>query len=116
MVSLNLQQRQALKLSDEEFKKKMDAERDVLAKGNFASHPVKLDSVLKTETESPKEATATVDDGDTDAAEGDSQSKLDVHLRETLRILKDALRFNPNPEYWAENTASSPASASIHKG
>ena len=56
---------------------------------------VKLDSVLKTESTAPKEATATVDDDAADAPDGDSQSKLDVHLRETLRILKDALHTNP---------------------
>jgi len=115
-VSLNLEQRQALKVSDEEFKKKMDAERDQLAKGNYVVHPVKLDSVLKTEATGPKEAAANTDDADADSPDSDSQAKLDVHLRETMRILKDALRFNPNPEYWAENTASIASGASLHKG
>jgi carboxyl-terminal processing protease len=116
-ISLNLQQRQTLKEADEEFKKKMDAERDLLAKANYAVHPVKLDSVLKMETTAPKEATATVDNGDTDAApDADSQSKLDVHLRETLRILKDALHTNPNPEYWAVSSVPATAGTSLHKG
>ena len=116
-ISLNLEQRQSLKLADEEFKKKMDTERDLLAKANYASRAIKLDSVLKTESTAPKEATATVDnDGDTDASDADSQSKLDVHLRETLRILKDALHTNPNPEYWADSNGPATASSSLHKG
>jgi carboxyl-terminal processing protease len=116
-VSLNLPQRQALKLTDEEFKKKMDTERDLLAKGNYASHPVKLDSVIKMEAETPKGTTATAsidDDGDT--PDNDSESKLDVHLRETLRILTDALHANPNPEYWADSVVPATATASLHKG
>ena len=116
-ISLNLQQRQALKVADEEFKKKMDAERDLLAKANYTVRPVKLDSVLKLETSAPKEATATVDDGDTESSpDADNQSKLDVHLREALRILEDALRMNPNPEYWADSTTPATAAASLHKG
>ena len=114
-ISLNQPQRQALKLADEEFKKKMDAERDLLAKANYAVHPIKLDSVLKTEASSPKAPTATVDEGDTDAAETDAQNKLDVHLRETLRILKDALRLSPNPEYWAESNVPATAANGLHK-
>lgn len=104
-ISLNLQQREALKLSDEEFKKKMDAERDLLAKGNYVSLPVKLDSVLKTEATAPKEVApkASNDDDESEVADAEAEAKLDVHLRETLRILTDALRLSPNPEYWAES-------------
>jgi carboxyl-terminal processing protease len=115
-ISLNLEQRLALKLADDEFKKKMDAERDLLAKTNYAAREIKLDSVLKTETGKPKEATATVDDGDTDAPEADSKSKFDVHLRETLRVVSDALRLNQNPEYWADGRAPITATTSLHKG
>jgi len=116
-ISLNLQQRQSLKVADEEFKKKMDAERDVLAKANYATRAVKLDSVLKLESTSPKEASAPApEDGDGEAADADGQSKLDVHLREALRILKDALRSNPNPEYWADSTVAAATAPNLHKG
>ena len=116
-ISLNLQQRQSLKQSDEEFKKKMDAERDVLAKANYATRMVKLDSVLKLESTSPKEAAApATEDGDSEAPDADSQNKLDVHLREALRILKDALRSNPNPEYWAESSVATAGTPNLHKG
>lgn len=117
-ISLNLHQREALKLTDEEFKKKMDAERDLLAKANFVSLPVKLDSVLKTEATAPKEVTpkASNDDDDPEAIEADEEAKLDVHLRETLRILTDALRLNPNPEYWSESHSSVATAATSPKG
>ncbi len=115
-ISLNLEQRQALKLTDDEFKKKMDAERDLLAKANYVTREIKLDSVLKAESGGPKEVTATIDDGDTDAPDADSKSKLDVHLRETLRVVSDALRLNQNPEYWADGRAPITAATSLHKG
>jgi len=116
-ISLNLQQRQSLKQADEEFKKKMDAERDVLAKANYATRAVKLDSVLKLESTSPKEAAATPpEDADSEAPDADGQNKLDVHLREALRILNDALHTNPNPEYWADSTVATATSPNLHKG
>ena len=117
-ITLNLEQRKALKQADDEFKKTMDTERDRLAKSNYASAEVKLDSVLKAEAIPPKDAaaTATVDDGDTDAPDPESQSKLDVHLRETLRVVSDALRLNQDPQYWADGRAPITASSSLHKG
>jgi len=116
-MSLNLEQRQALKVADDDFKKKMDAERDELAKTNFASHEIKLDSVLKAEAEDPKVAAGTVDDGDTDAPpDVDAQSKLDVHLRETLRVVTDAIRLNQDPQYWADGRAPITTALPSHKG
>ncbi|SDS36011.1 carboxy terminal-processing peptidase [Opitutus sp. GAS368] len=113
-ISLNLSQRQALKQADDDFKKTMDAERDRLAKNNYASREIKLDSVLKTAVATPKEKPAPGgDDGDTDALDEDTQAKLDVHLREALRVVTDALRLNKDPQYWADGRA--PITA-LHKG
>lgn len=114
-ISLNLDQRQALKKSDDDFKKTMDAERERLAKNNYASREVKLDSVLKTAVITPpkEKPTPGADDGDTDALDEETQAKLDVHLRETLRVVTDALRLNKDPQYWADGRA--PITA-LHKG
>ncbi|MEO6992381.1 MAG: carboxy terminal-processing peptidase [Lacunisphaera sp.] len=119
-ISLNLQQRQTLKQTDETFKKKMDTERDLLAKTNYVSRPVKLDSVVKAESIAPKDATPPAavnpDDSDSDATDGEGESKLDVHLRETLRILTDAMHENPNPDYWADAAVPATATPILHKG
>ena len=116
-ISLNLEQRQTLKLADDEFKKKMDAERDLLAKANYATREVKLDSILKIEADGPKkEVVASVDDGDTDAPDAETQAKLDVHLRETLRVMTDALRLNKDPQYWADGREPITAAANLPKG
>ena len=112
-VSLNLGQRETLKQTDSDFKKVMDTERERLAKGNYASREVKLDSVLKTAAVAPKDP-APAAEGDTDALDADTKAKLDVHLREALRVVKDALRLNLDPQYWANGRA--PITAELHKG
>jgi len=112
-VSLHLSQRQALQETDGDFKKVMDAERERLAKSNFASREVKLDSVLKTAA-APKPPAPPADEGDTDALDAATQAKLDVHLREALRVVTDALRLNLDPQYWADGRA--PITAGLHKG
>jgi len=114
-VSLNLEQRQALKQADDDFKKKMDAERDVLAKANYPTRAVKLDSVIAAEATGPKDAPTALDDGDTDASDAEALAKLDVHLRETLRVVTDAARLNKDPQYWADGRAPLTVDGSLHK-
>jgi len=99
-VSLNLEQRQALKQADDDFAKSMDAERDRLAKANYVSHEVKLDSVLKAEAAGKKPEKPKAEEGDTDAPDSDNEAKLDIPLRETLRVVNDALHLTDNPLAW----------------
>lgn len=114
-ISLNLAQRQASKLADDDYKKKIDAERDILAKANFATRVVKLDSVLTAEATAPKAAAATLEDGDTDAPDAEAQSKLDIHLRETLRVVIDGLHLNQDQQLSATNHAPSTTPTSLPK-
>ncbi len=113
-ISLNLGARQLLKQTDGDFKKTMDAERDRLAKSNYPSREVKLDSVLKSAATPPKEPATPADEGDTDALDAETSAKLDVHLREALRVVTDALRLNQDQSYWADGRA--PLTATLHKG
>ena len=115
-ISLNLDQRQALKVADEDFKKKMDAERDTLAKSNFPSKEIKLDSVMKAAADGPKDPVAAADDGDTDVPDAEGAAKFDVHLRETLRVVTDAARLNQDRQYWADGRAPLTAPDGLHKG
>ena len=100
-VSLNLAERLDQKKADAEFKKEMDTVRNRLAKANFAHRDVKLDSVLVSEASANKPAVAEADDGDTDAVDADTLAKLDIYLRESLRVVTDALRLTKDPQYWA---------------
>ncbi|MFI5335224.1 MAG: carboxy terminal-processing peptidase [Opitutales bacterium] len=108
-VSLNLEEREAQKKADTEFKKKMDTELARLAKTDFPKREVKLDAVLAAEKANPKPAAvaapATPEEGDTDALDSDTAAKLDIHLRETLRVVIDAAKLAKDPQYWANGTA-----------
>ena len=116
-ISLNLAQREAGKLADDDYKKKIEAERDVLAKANFATRVVKLDSVLTAEATVPKAvaATATLADGDTDAPDAEAQSKLDIHLRETLRVVIDGLHLKQDQQLSATSQPPSTANPTLPK-
>ncbi len=93
-VSLNLDHRLAKKQADEDFKKLMKAEVERLAQNNYASREIKLDSVIKAEAAGLVPPTPSPNEGDTDAEDSDAEAKFDVHLRETLRVVADALRLN----------------------
>jgi carboxyl-terminal processing protease len=94
----------------------MDTERDLLAKANYPTREIKLDSVLTAEAIAPKEVAATIDDGDTDAPDAEAEGKLDVHLRESLRVVTDALRLNQDPKYSADGRIPITAVNSLTKG
>jgi carboxyl-terminal processing protease len=115
-ISLNLDERLARKQSDADFKKAMDAERDRLAQNNYASHEVKLDSVLKAEAAGLQPPPPRVDEGDTDAADAEAENKFDVHLRETLRVVSDALRLSHDSLVWTNGQAPLTASTTLKKG
>lgn len=106
LVSLNLEDRLAQKKSDLEFKKLMDADRDRLAKGNFAHRDVKLDSVIASEALAKKPSAPVVEDGDTDAVDAETLAKLDIYLRESLRIVTDSLHLSKDPQSLAEKNAT----------
>lgn len=115
-VSLNLDHRLALKQSDDDFKKTMDEERDRLAKINYVEREVKLDSVIKAELAGVKPAEEPKDDGDTDAEDGESKTKFDVHLRETLRVVSDALHLTDNPLAWTGGRPPGAPAGALNKG
>jgi carboxyl-terminal processing protease len=99
-VSLNLEKRRAEKDAIEATGKKFDADFKVLAKNDFAKHEVKLDAVIK----NPPPPEPPIAEGDTDAdADHTAAAKFDVHLRETLRVLADAVRLADTP-VWAKRT------------
>lgn len=111
-ISLNLDRRLAIKQADEQFKDSMKSEAERLAQGNYASREIKLDSVIKAEA-AGLAAKPEAKDGDTDeAADEDIKAKFDVHLRETLRVIADALRI----EGGALLSAETQAGVALNKG
>jgi len=103
-VSLNLEERRAQKKTDEEFRKHLDHELARLAKNDYVHKEVKLDSVIAAEASGQKPAPA-VNDGDTDGVDAETAAKLDIHLREALRVVIDAATLAKDPQYWVKGDA-----------
>jgi carboxyl-terminal processing protease len=112
-VSLNLEARKAQKKDDDAFRDSAKKERLELAQLNYPNTDVALDNVEPT----PKPATPPAksdDDKDEDDETDDPKTKIDIHLRESLRVLSDAIALWPQPQLWAQT--SQPLAANQHNG
>ncbi len=114
-ISLHLETRKQLKESEKAFIDAMEDEQRKLASFNFEEIEFTLDGVEKNEDEEEVAATDPVDENAdaTEVVSTDEEPKkeaeekeevptFDIQLRETLRIMVDAVRRAPNPNEWAE--------------
>ena len=104
-VSLNLEERRRQKAADDAFRKEVTAARDRLAKVDYPLKefrlgplPPKIKPVSDEEGADEEAMPGTDEDGST-------YGKMDVHLRETVRILEDAIELGRNRSFWAGNHA-----------
>ena len=106
-IPLNLDERRRQKEVDDAFKKTMDTEKDQLAKSDFPYKEFTLvPPVPKPVAAEKKAEAADSEDESTLSTEEDAGiTKLDIHLRESLRVLSDALSLSKNPRYWANGSA-----------
>lgn len=103
LISVNLEERQKQKASDDAFRKEMKAEKERLAKNDYPFKPFYLGPPPPPKIKAPKKD-ADSDDDDLDLSdEDDTYVKADVHLREALRVLNDAIELGHNRELWASN-------------
>ena len=80
----------------------MDAEQTTLAEANYAATEVLLDAVLKDQvSKDTVDEETTVDETD-EEDEDPPPPSFDIHLRESLRIMADAIEFSRNPTEWVE--------------
>jgi carboxyl-terminal processing protease len=120
LVSLNLDERRREKQSDDAFAKEMNAEKDVIAKTDFPFQEIllapKVPSNLKAARKDGGAGSGDdgVDSDDPGTDQDETYVKADVDLRETLRILDDAVDLGRNHEYWASNHA--PLTVAADKG
>ncbi|MEO6005289.1 MAG: carboxy terminal-processing peptidase [Opitutus sp.] len=108
LVSLNLDARRQQKEADETFRKTMKSEKDILAKDDFHYREFRLGPPPAPKIKAAKktdDSDITDDEDELSTDENDSYAKVDVHLRETLRVLNDALVLGENRQYWASNHA-----------
>jgi len=103
-VSLNLEERRAQKATDSAFRKAMDKDKERLAKNDYTFRefnlgipPVKKPEIKKKDGDD--------DDSELSSLSEDGYGKFDIHLRESLRILSDAVDLGRKPEGWAGNHA-----------
>ncbi len=112
LISINLDERKKQKESDDAFRKEMNAEKKVIAKGDFTFKEFRLGPPPVPRIKAPKkDEDKDPDDDDVAEEENDTYVKADIHLREALRVISDALAMGKNKELWAANrpplTASS---------
>jgi len=105
-LSLNLAERREERAADDAFKKSMDAERDRLAKGDFPYREITLVPPLPKPAAAKPADNGGGDDDDSLSTDDDPGiTKLDIPLRESMRVLTDALSLSQNREYWVDGTA-----------
>jgi carboxyl-terminal processing protease len=128
LISLNLVERRRQKAEDDTFRKEIKAERSDLAKLDYPYKEFRLGPPLPPKVAAPKPAATDAsgkpviakdqaDDDDSDLADveddenTDTYGKVDVGLRESLRVLDDAIELGRNPDHWASDHAPLTASA-----
>lgn len=104
-VSLNLEQRRSEKTANEAQSKEFEAAYATMAKTDFPKREIKLDAVLAEKEPPAPEPDPAVAEGDTDAVDPAAAAKFDVHLRETLRVVSDAVRLSDDPA-WAKRSST----------
>ena len=107
LISVNLDERKQQKVTDDAFRKGMNAEKKILAKNDYAFKefrlgPPALPRIKAAKKDADKDVNAD-DDDDAAEEENDTYIKNDVHLRETLRVVSDAVSLGANKADWASN-------------
>ena len=102
LISVNLTEREKQKASDEAFRKEMKTEREQIAKSDYAYKPIYLAAPPPPKIKAPKKDTDDDDSAD-ELEENETYIKADVHLREAIRVVGDAIRLGQNRELWVSN-------------
>jgi carboxyl-terminal processing protease len=118
LVSLNLEARREQKTADETFRKAMEAEKLLLAKQEFPNKEFRLGPPPAPRIKPAKKTPSL--DGEEDDTElstdaNDAYAKVDVFLRESLRVVNDAIALGKEKQFAADSHAPLTALAD-HKG
>jgi len=112
LISLNLVERRKQKTEDDAFRKEIKSERNALAKADYPFKEFRLGPPLPPRIAAPKAPGAKDADDDDDLAgdddddgNGDTYGKVDVGLRESLRVVDDAIELGRNHDTWASDHA-----------
>ena len=108
LVSLNLERRQERQIEDEAFRKSLKEEKLELAKLDFPSEEFRLGPIEEKPAPEPKEENADepepLEDELLSTDENSGFAKVDVHLKECLRVVGDAIELAQDKTRWANHT------------
>jgi|UniRef100_UPI00404B11DB carboxyl-terminal processing protease len=116
LVSLNLDRRREQQTEDKAFLKELKQEKKQLADLDFPYQEFRLGPPPPPPIKAEPKADD-LDDEDEDLADADENaafSKVDVHLKECLRVVGDAIALAQNKQYWVSNRP--PLTAPADKG
>lgn len=116
LVSLNLERRLELQANYKAFRKELLSEKRQLAELDYPYEEFRLGPPppppIKAE---PKEGDPELDEDELFEADDNAAfAKVDVHLKECLRVISDAIALAENKRYWVSNRP--PLSAPTDKG
>ncbi len=114
-LSLNLKSRQQQMDTDAAYKKTTDAELKTLEKSSsYAFTEVMLAPPPPARIKAaPSDPSVTPDNADDDNSD-ERYAKMDIDLRESLRVVQDAIHLNPEPPQWVLDTRSTSQGTSLN--
>ena len=105
-ISLNLDERRHQKEIDDAFRKTMRTEKETLAKSDFPYTEITLGPPMPKPVKAEKQADDDSTDEDELSTDEDSGvMKVDIPLRESLRVLSDALALSKSPQFCVDGNA-----------
>jgi carboxyl-terminal processing protease len=104
-ISLNLVERQKEKDADDAFRKEMETEKKLLAKNDFKYREFRLGPPLPPKPPQLQKSDDSDDDSGLDPDENETYVPVDIPLRESLRVVNDALALGHDPKLQAGDHA-----------
>lgn len=101
LISVNLAERERQKVEDDQFRKQMQWQRELLAQGDFTYKPFHLGTPPTPGIRAPRNEEDEDEGFDFDSEAPQTYARADIHLRESLRVVADAIALGRNRELWA---------------
>jgi carboxyl-terminal processing protease len=113
-ISVNLELRQRRKEEDDAFRKEMKIEKERISRGDYTYKTFYLGPPPPPKIKAPKKDGEEEDELDAALEENDNWAKADVHLREAIRVVNDAIALGRNKELWASSRPPLTATNSLN--
>ncbi|MBI5691187.1 MAG: carboxy terminal-processing peptidase [Verrucomicrobia bacterium] len=109
LISVNLEERRQQKADEDAFRRETKAEKEQIAKSDFSFKPYYLGPPPVPKIRAPKKDADEDDELAEVEEENETYVKADIHLRETLRVVRDAVIMGRNrPRHSLPNREDKP--------